>query len=104
MSYFALAFSHSTWVWAASHYIFKGNSAVAEVLPDGSLSNIPWRKMGVKYTNNEIFFDITEEIDCIIDRYNIKSSSNAHIHSRSPLSHTSLSSRPRLLTLAGTTI
>lgn len=47
----------------------KGNSAVNEVLPDGSLTNIPWRKMGVKYTNNEIFFDIVEEIDCIIDKY-----------------------------------
>jgi AP-3 complex subunit mu len=46
----------------------SGNSSVNEMLPDGSLTNIPWRKMGVKYTNNEIFFDITEEIDCIIDR------------------------------------
>lgn len=52
-------------------YVFFiiGNSAVNEVLPDGSLTNIPWRKMGVKYTNNEIFFDIVEEIDCIIDKY-----------------------------------
>jgi len=49
-------------------YGVTGNSSVNEMLPDGSLTNIPWRKMGVKYTNNEIFFDITEEIDCIIDR------------------------------------
>ena len=42
---------------------------MTEVLADGTfVTNIPWRKLGVKYTNNEIFFDITEEIDCIIDR------------------------------------
>jgi len=44
-----------------------GNSALNDLLPDGTLTNIPWRKLGVKYTNNEIFFDITEEMDCIID-------------------------------------
>ena len=33
----------------------------------GVSSNIPWRKKGLKYTNNEIYFDIVEEIDCIID-------------------------------------
>jgi len=27
----------------------------------------PWRKKGVQYTNNEVYFDIIEEIDCIID-------------------------------------
>ena len=30
-------------------------------------SPVPWRKAGIKYTNNEIFFDVIEEIDCIID-------------------------------------
>jgi len=30
-------------------------------------SPVPWRRAGVKYTNNEIFFDIIEEVDCIID-------------------------------------
>lgn len=55
-----------------------GNSAVNEVLPDGSLTNIPWRKMGVKYTNNEIFFDITEEIDCIIDNNGLVVNSEVH--------------------------
>jgi len=34
---------------------------------DGTLSNVPWRKGGVKYSNNEIYFDVVEEIDCIID-------------------------------------
>eukprot|EP01010_Urceolus_cornutus_P003793 NODE_555_length_1550_cov_140.281146_g417_i0.p1 GENE.NODE_555_length_1550_cov_140.281146_g417_i0~~NODE_555_length_1550_cov_140.281146_g417_i0.p1 ORF type:complete len:424 (-),score=89.83 NODE_555_length_1550_cov_140.281146_g417_i0:118-1389(-) len=37
--------------------------------PVSSLENspVPWRKMGVKYTNNEIFFDVFEELDVIID-------------------------------------
>merc|ERR1711871_186596 len=44
-----------------------GSSNVISELPDGTLSNVPWRKAGVKYSNNEIYFDIIEEIDCIID-------------------------------------
>uniref|UniRef100_A0A8C0H063 Adaptor related protein complex 3 subunit mu 1 n=1 Tax=Chelonoidis abingdonii TaxID=106734 RepID=A0A8C0H063_CHEAB len=32
------------------------------------LSNIPWRKAVVKYTNNEAYFDVIEEIDAIIDK------------------------------------
>ena len=38
----------------------KGN--VSENLPSGQLSNIPWRKASVKYTNNEAFFDIKENV------------------------------------------
>ncbi|KAJ3217171.1 AP-3 complex subunit mu-2 [Dinochytrium kinnereticum] len=37
--------------------------------PTGALSHIPWRTTGLKYTNNEIFFDVGEDIDVIIDRY-----------------------------------
>ena len=39
---------------------------VAETLAQGMLSNMPWRKSNAKYTQNEIYFDIVEEIDCII--------------------------------------
>lgn len=42
--------------------------SVSEVLPTGQLSNIPWRRAGVKYTNNEAYFDVIEEIDAIIDK------------------------------------
>ena len=42
--------------------------SVSDTLPTGQLSNIPWRRTGVKYTNNEAYFDITEEIDAIIDK------------------------------------
>lgn len=44
-----------------------GSSNVSDVLPDGTISNMPWRKTGVKYTQNEIYIDIVEEIDSIID-------------------------------------
>lgn len=44
------------------------STGVSDQLPTGQLSNIPWRRMGVKYTNNEAYFDVIEEIDAIIDR------------------------------------
>jgi len=45
-----------------------GQSNVADKLPTGQLSNIPWRRTGVKYASNEAYFDVTEEVDAIIDR------------------------------------
>ncbi|XP_019871470.1 AP-3 complex subunit mu-1 [Aethina tumida] len=45
-----------------------GKTNVSEVLPTGQLSNIPWRRSGVKYTNNEAYFDVIEEVDAIIDK------------------------------------
>ncbi|XP_053212606.1 AP-3 complex subunit mu-1-like [Panonychus citri] len=45
-----------------------GKSNVSATLPSGQLSNVPWRRAGVKYTNNEAYFDCTEEIDAIIDK------------------------------------
>lgn len=42
--------------------------------PDGSMSNTPWRKAGVKYATNEIFFDIVEELSCTVEPYVILSS------------------------------
>ncbi len=39
---------------------YLGKSNVSEVLPTGQLSNIPWRRQGVKYTNNEAYFDVIE--------------------------------------------
>lgn len=43
-------------------------NSVGATLPTGQLSNIPWRRTGVKYTNNEAYFDVIEEIDAIIDK------------------------------------
>ena len=42
--------------------------SVSGTLPTGQLSNIPWRRTGVKYTNNEAYFDVIEEVDAIIDK------------------------------------
>lgn len=42
--------------------------SVSATLPSGQLSNVPWRRTGVKYTNNEAYFDVVEEVDAIIDR------------------------------------
>ncbi|CAL8127090.1 unnamed protein product [Orchesella dallaii] len=45
-----------------------GKSNVSCTLPSGQLSNIPWRRSGVKYANNEAYFDVIEEVDAIIDK------------------------------------
>ncbi|KAK2140150.1 hypothetical protein LSH36_1461g00046 [Paralvinella palmiformis] len=38
------------------------STTVSDTLPTGQLSNVPWRRTGVKYTNNEAYFDI----DCLV--------------------------------------
>ncbi|KAJ3046514.1 hypothetical protein HK097_000799 [Rhizophlyctis rosea] len=38
-------------------------------LPSGSMSSIPWRSAGIKYTNNEMFIDLVEEVDAILDKH-----------------------------------
>ncbi|KAG1654252.1 AP-3 complex subunit mu-1 [Nymphon striatum] len=45
-----------------------GRSNVSHTLPTGQLSNVPWRRTGVKYANNEAYFDVIEEVDAIIDK------------------------------------
>lgn len=42
--------------------------SVSGTLPSGQLSAIPWRRSSVKYTNNEAYFDVIEEVDAIIDK------------------------------------
>lgn len=42
--------------------------SVSTTLPQGQLSAIPWRRSGVRYTNNEAYFDVIEEVDAIIDK------------------------------------
>ena len=51
---------------------------MSETLPSGQLSNVPWRRSGVKYTNNEAYFDVIEEIDAIIDKSGATVSSEIH--------------------------
>ncbi len=52
--------------------------SVSDTLPTGQLSNVPWRRSGVKYTNNEAYFDVIEEVDAIIDKSG--STVSAEIH------------------------
>ncbi|GBG26448.1 AP-1 complex subunit mu [Hondaea fermentalgiana] len=46
----------------------SGKSAVADELPVGQPSPVPWRRQGVRYNVNSIYLDIVESIDCIIGR------------------------------------
>jgi len=43
-----------------------GNT-IKSTLPDGTLTRVPWRRSDVKYTTNEIYIDIVDEIDAIIE-------------------------------------
>jgi AP-3 complex subunit mu len=36
--------------------------------PTSMVSTCPWRNIGINYAHNEIFFDIVEELDCIMDK------------------------------------
>lgn len=45
-----------------------GQGGISNLLPNGSLTQIPWRRQGVTKTTNEIYIDITEEIDAIVER------------------------------------
>ena len=45
-----------------------GRTNVSATLPHGQISQIPWRRSGVKYTNNEAYFDVIEEVDATFDR------------------------------------
>lgn len=44
----------------------RSKSNVSDVLPDGTVSSMPWRKTGVKYSQNEVYLDIVEEVDAIL--------------------------------------
>ena len=47
--------------------VLTGKSSVGETIGEGAMSVIPWRRANVAHVNNEIYFDIVEEIDCIIE-------------------------------------
>lgn len=51
-------------------------------------SPVPWRKLGIRYANNEIFFDLIEEITCIVDVNGMSSvcEVNGTIHANCKLS------------------
>lgn len=45
-----------------------GRTNIGEQMPTNQISNVPWRKLGIKYTNNEAYFDVIEELDAILDK------------------------------------
>lgn len=38
------------------------------VLPENVLSSVYWRRTNARYTKNEVYFDIIEKIQCVIER------------------------------------
>jgi len=44
-----------------------GKSRVSETIGAAAMSVIPWRKADVKHIQNEVYFDLFEDIDCVID-------------------------------------
>mmetsp|Transcript_18896 Transcript_18896/g.33585 ORF Transcript_18896/g.33585 Transcript_18896/m.33585 type:complete len:436 (-) Transcript_18896:1338-2645(-) len=46
----------------------SGKSAVADELPMGPPSPVPWRRQGVHYNVNSIYLDFVETVDCIVGR------------------------------------
>ncbi len=45
-----------------------GIAGLANSTPTPFTSPIPWRKQGVKYNNNEIYFDVKEEFSAIVSK------------------------------------
>jgi AP-3 complex subunit mu len=43
-------------------------STMSSTLPSATSSNAPWRASGIKHTNNEIYFDLIEEMDATVNR------------------------------------
>eukprot|EP01125_Pyxidicula_operculata_P001838 TRINITY_DN116_c0_g1_i2.p1 TRINITY_DN116_c0_g1~~TRINITY_DN116_c0_g1_i2.p1 ORF type:complete len:265 (+),score=50.33 TRINITY_DN116_c0_g1_i2:82-876(+) len=50
-----------------ANIVLGPGTSVSSILPDGSLTPIPWRKHGVKYTTNEIYLDIIDHVDAIVE-------------------------------------
>ncbi|KAL5580386.1 hypothetical protein UlMin_012828 [Ulmus minor] len=49
--------------------VVTGNSSnMSDTLPGATASCVPWRTADTKYTNNEVYVDLVEEMDAIINR------------------------------------
>ena len=46
-----------------------GVAGLAKASASPFSSPIPWRKVGLKYNNNEIYFDIIEQLEAIVNKY-----------------------------------
>lgn len=45
-----------------------GAAGLAKASPAPFASPIPWRRAGVRYNKNEIYFDVTEELQAIVNK------------------------------------
>ncbi|KAI5334419.1 hypothetical protein L3X38_024552 [Prunus dulcis] len=49
--------------------VVTGNSSnMSDTLPGATSSCIPWRTTDLKYANNEVYVDLVEEMDAIVNR------------------------------------
>lgn len=46
-----------------------GVSGLAKASSNPFASPIPWRKLGIKHNNNEIYFDMVEDLIAIVNKY-----------------------------------
>ena len=47
-----------------------GTSQVRDALPESTNSSSPWRRTGVRYATNELYLDLNERLDVIVDGRN----------------------------------
>jgi hypothetical protein len=64
---YCILFYLSSFLSKIQQVVTGSNAVVAESLPQGTVSNMPWRKAGVRHSSNEIYVDLVEEIDAIVD-------------------------------------
>lgn len=76
----------------AIFHLLSSTCSVSTILPSGQLSAIPWRRSGVRYTNNEAYFDVIEEVDAIID----KSGSTVFAEIQGHVSRQAMSTNPSI--------
>jgi len=50
-----------------TNMVLGPGNTIKDALPEGILTQIPWRRAKVKYATNEIYIDIVDEIDGIIE-------------------------------------
>ena len=64
-------------------------SNVSSTLPNATSSCVPWRKTDSKYASNEIYVDLVEEMDAVVNRseFDVLNFSLYHIHYFSKLQY-----------------
>lgn len=62
--------------------VVTGNASnVSDTLPSGTGSCVPWRPTDPKYSSNEVYVDLVEEMDAIVNRFVLEENSqNLHLN------------------------